>query len=68
MEPATPTFSLPVSCILKVTALQNDDFIPEKLRAPDALPGLLGLAEESIHCHLHIGVDSGLAVVHLGLC
>lgn len=48
--------------------IQNDDFIPEQFRAPDALPRLLGLAGESIHCHLHVGVDSGLAVVHLGLC
>lgn len=67
-ESATPAFSPPASCILKGTPLQNDDFIPEKLRAPDALPSLLGLAGEAIHCHLHVGVDSGLAVVHLGLC
>lgn len=57
-------------CLLhsKAMPLQNDDFVPEKLRAPDALPGLLGFAGEAIDCHLHIGVDSRLAVVHLGLC
>lgn len=57
-------------CLLhsKAMPLQNDDFIPEKLRAPDALPSLLGFAGEAIYCHLHIGVDSRLAVVHLGLC
>lgn len=67
-SPLPPQPPLPLPCILKVTALQDDDFIPEKLGAPDALPRLLGLAGEPIHCHLHVGVDSRLAVVHLGLC
>lgn len=48
--------------------LQNDDLIPEKLRAPNALCSLLGLAGESIHRHLHIGVNSRLTIMHLGLC
>lgn len=48
--------------------LQNDDLIPEKLRAPDSLPGLLGLTGEPIHCHLHKWVNSRLAIMHLGLC
>lgn len=68
-ESATPQCSL-LPCLLhsKAMPLQNNDFIPEKLRAPDALPSLLGFAGEAIYCHLHIGVDSWLAVVHLGLC
>ena len=48
--------------------LQNDDLVPEKLGAPDSLPGLLGLTGEPIHCHFHKRVNSRLTTMHLGLC
>ena len=48
--------------------LQNDDLVPEKLRAPNSLPSLLRLTGESIHCHFHKRVNSRLTTMHLGLC
>lgn len=48
--------------------LQNDDLVPEKLRAPNSLSSLLGLAGESIHSHFHKRVNSRLTTMHLGLC
>lgn len=46
---------------------QDEDLVPQQLKAPNLLPRLLGLAGQPIACHLHVAVHPRRAAVHLGL-
>lgn len=47
--------------------LQDEDLVPQQLRAPDLLPRLLGLTGQPVARHLHVAVHPGWAAVRLGL-
>lgn len=47
--------------------LQDEDLVPEQLRAPHLLPRLLGLAGQPVPRHLHVAAQPRLPALGLGL-